>query len=124
MTEDGKTCGKDTWDKLQVVGALLTPILIALVGLRVNSSIRERDLALKDFDVAVGILKEDRSKNPGSEHLRGWALETFEKYSSSKLSEDDRRRLELWRWNIPSSTNISTEPVDPEVGSGERLGGW
>jgi hypothetical protein len=57
-------------------GALLTPLLIAYFGFKVDASIRERDLALKDFEVAVGILKEDPAKNIGSEHLRGWALET------------------------------------------------
>ena len=105
---------KDGWDKLQVIGALLTPLLIAYFGVKVDSSIKERDLALKDFEVAVGILKEDPAKNAGSERLRGWALETFEKYSSVKLSVEDQRRLELWRLNTPAAINVATEPIDPE----------
>jgi len=112
--DDGQKKPKDNWDKIQVLGALLTPVLIASFGLRLDTSIRERDLQIKDFEVAVGILKEDPAKNPGSERLRGWALETFEKYSSVKLSDQDRQRIELWRLNTPTAINVATEPVDPE----------
>src|ERR1700720_667718 len=99
MAQDdiAKKTEKDGWDKAQVLGVVLIPMLVAALGLRVDSSIRERDLQIKDFEVAVGILKEDPAKNPGSEPLRGWALETFKKYSSVRLPEEDRLKLELWR---------------------------
>jgi PEGA domain len=32
-----------------------------------------------------------------------------------KLTDEDRRRLELWRLNTPEAINTATEPVDPNV---------
>jgi len=100
------------WQKIQAVAVVLTPILVAYFGVTVSSSIEERGLQIKEFEVAVGILKEDPAKSPGSEHLRGWALETFEKYSSVRLSPEDRRRLELWRLDTPRAIDVATDPVD------------
>lgn len=79
---------KDRWDKAEVIGTILTPILVVCLGLYIQSS-------LPNNDQAASLAAEILMSNPTSQSrgLRIWALDVLEK--SSKIPIPDQVRDEL-----------------------------
>ncbi len=104
------------WKKAQTLGtilaAVLVPVVVGLVGHAVNQSVKENELSLSYIQLAVGILKDE--PKPGTEGLRGWAIDVVNNYSSVKLSADAKEELKERPLPLIESTdrNPLTERVD------------
>jgi len=72
---------KDCWDKGliigEVVGKVLTPVVIGVAALIFNSQTSQREQAARMTQIAVGILSEKPEYSPGDtqpDPLRNWAV--------------------------------------------------
>jgi len=90
---DQKT--KDWWDKWQIiasiVGAVAIPVIIAIVGFMINSSIKQKDIELKEFELAVNILTQEPVEGYGPP--RDWAIKIFSKYAGEEVSKEFKEHL-------------------------------
>ena len=98
------------WKKLQVlsisVAALLIPIVLALVGHLVNSTLKEKELRLQYVELAVGILKEEPTQE--TSNLREWAIEVIELNSPVKLPQEAIEELKNKSlWSAVTSEGLS-----------------
>jgi hypothetical protein len=91
---------KDGWDKLRIIattvgalGAVAIPIVVAIVGSEVNTSLKERDIDVQMIELAVSILQQEPS--PDTEALRDWAVRMVDKHSGEPLSEEAKLELML-----------------------------
>ena len=119
---------KDFWDKLKIGGFVAIPIVIAIIGLFANSSLKRKDIEVRMIELAVGILKEDPKAEDGSETspMREWAIDVINGYSKVKLPDKVKKELEKnpfpgtvsWAWpsdgtqtvTLDSSTLTPTSP--------------
>ena len=87
---------KDVWDKLRigstVIGAVLIPVVVGLVGLEVNTAVKERDVQARMVELAVGILREEPVEE--DKPLRQWAIEVINAHSGVELGEAATSLLE------------------------------
>jgi len=49
---------KDKWDKDQIIGIILIPIVAAIIGWKVNDSLKNKDVELKYIEIAIDILRD------------------------------------------------------------------
>lgn len=77
---------KDCWDKGliigEVVGKVLTPIVIGVAALIFNSQTSQREQAARMTQIAVGILSEKPEYSPGNtqpDPLRNWAISVLQR---------------------------------------------
>ena len=76
---------KDYWDKAQIIGTLLIPIAIAVFGIFINNTIKEKEIKLKYIELAISILRDEPKQETIG--LREWAINLVQKYSIEKFSE-------------------------------------
>lgn len=76
---------KDCWDILQIIGTLSIPVVIAISGLFINNTIKEKEIKLKYIELAISILRDE--PNQETIGLREWAISLVQKYSIEKFSE-------------------------------------
>jgi hypothetical protein len=88
---NNKNRKKDYWDKAQIIGTLLIPIVIAIFGLFLNNTIKEKEIKLQYIEMALGILREE--PNQDSIGLRLWAIDVAQKYSIVGFSEEALEEL-------------------------------
>lgn len=73
-----QTASKDIWDKADIVGKLLgsilIPLAVAVVGFYVNAALQERSAKQKTAEIAISILQ---ANNPATPELRSWAEKVF-----------------------------------------------
>jgi hypothetical protein len=86
-----KDAKKDWWDKAQIIGTLLIPIVIVISGFLINNTIKEKEIKLQYIEMALGILREE--PNQDSIGLRLWAIDVAQKYSIVGLSEEALEEL-------------------------------
>ena len=88
MAENKK---KDGWDKFQICINFSAIVVIAGVGLFVNSSLKSREVNVKYVEMAVDILraKPDESQK----NLRGWAINLINTYSKVPLPVEAQQEL-------------------------------
>lgn len=100
---------KDNWDKFEIIIKAITalatvcvPILIAIYGNEINTSIKNRELqqqkeqyksqlSQKYIEIAVSILNSNPL--PKTKPLRVWAIDTLNKYSAIKLTDVQKKVL-------------------------------
>ena len=67
------------------LGALFTPIIVAVVGNKVTTAIKEREVSGKFVELAVSILKEP--PKPEQKALREWAVGIINTPSGQKFPD-------------------------------------
>jgi hypothetical protein len=82
---------KDLWDKAQIIGTLLIPVVFAIFGFFINNTIKEKEIKLQYIEMALGILREEPSQD--SIGLRLWAIDVVQKYSIVGFSEEALEEL-------------------------------
>jgi len=89
-TVNGSPTG--TWEKSKIianiVGVILIPIVIAVIGYTINLSIKKSESRTKTLELAVDILKTDPKLT--GEELRNWAIEVAAQNSDVPLKEEAR----------------------------------
>ena len=48
---------KDNWDKIQIFGLLLIPLIVVILGFRFDASLKRIDSQARMTEIAVGILR-------------------------------------------------------------------
>ena len=82
---------KDNWDKAQIFGTLLIPVVIAISGYFINNTIKAKEIRLQYLEMALNILSEE--PNQETIGLRLWAIDVVEKYSILQFSEEALEEL-------------------------------
>ena len=84
---------KDGWDKLQVIINFSAVVVIAGIGLFVDSTLKKHEVNVKYVEMAVGILraKPDESQK----NLRAWAISVVNAYSKIPLSTEAQEELKI-----------------------------
>ena len=91
-----------------IVSSVAIPIVIALVGWWVQSSISNEGIKKDYVQMAIGILKD--TENQKDEEMRKWAVAVLDKNSPVPFSRDLRSKL------VEGSVFVSTPfPMPPEV---------
>jgi hypothetical protein len=93
MFEDSKK--KDIWDRADVIGKLLIPIVVVAATLSFDASKKQSEARQKTLEVAIDILKSPKSSE--TEQLRNWALTVFQKETgtaSANLTEGATQELQ------------------------------
>ena len=82
---------KNNWDKAQIFGTLLIPVVIAISGYFINNTIKAKEIRLQYLEMALNILSEE--PNQETIGLRLWAIDVVEKYSILQFSEEALEEL-------------------------------
>lgn len=95
---DERPLNKDAWEKWEVIGRvvsiLLIPIVIAILGNTVNTSLKKSDIDLRLIEMAVDVLKSPPSGEDSREvELREWAVDVINARLDVKMSEQAKERL-------------------------------
>ena len=77
----------------KVVASIAIPLVIAISGTSINSTIKEKEIGLKYVEVAVGILKSKPTPETGE--LRNWAISIIQRHSTIPLSEKAIEELQV-----------------------------
>lgn len=72
--------GKDGWDKAQIIGTFLTPVLLLFLGVFIQRGLPNNDQAAR---LAADILMSD--PNSQTVELRRWALDVLERSSKIEI---------------------------------------
>jgi hypothetical protein len=76
----------------KILASIAIPIVLAISGYIIDSTIKEKELGLKYVEVAVGILKS--KPNSETNALREWAISIIQRHSSIPLSTEAIKELE------------------------------
>ena len=57
---------KDRWDKAKILAEILKLLLIAIIGLIINTSLKSQEIQLQYVELAVGILQSDPTETAPS----------------------------------------------------------
>ena len=116
---------KDSWDKLKIGGFVAIPIVIAIIGLFANSSLKSKDIEVRMIELAVGILKEDPKAEDSSETplMREWAIKVINEYSTVTISTEAKKELEenplpetvSWTWPSEGTATATTNSAVPVI---------
>ena len=86
---------KDNWDKLKVasgfMASVLVPLVIAFVGNRYSSALKESENRLRYTELAIEILIEPPTGT--SKNIRGWAIDVVNKYAGVPIDEKTKREM-------------------------------
>lgn len=95
---------KDRWDKFAAITNFLAVIVLGVIGLLVNTSLKERDANVKMVEVAVGVLraKPDEASLP----LRNWVITVVNSFSGIPLP---REAVDVLRTNVLPSVRFLTD---------------
>ena len=96
---------KDGWDKFQVWINFIAVIVIASIGLIVDSTLKSREVNVKYVEMAVNILKTKPDSSP--KNLRKWAIDVVNTYSKVPLSQEAQEELKTN--SLPSGKVLETE---------------
>lgn len=104
---------KDNWDKIEIVGKVLIPVVIGVGGFWLNWSIGDRQTQTERAGLAIGILAEPvLEENVGVEDpLRRWAADVLDQ--DFAFSEEERRLLLTGERSLPAI--VSFTPPVPDV---------
>ena len=101
---------KDNWDKIRIIGILLIPIILAILGWNVDNSFKESDIKMKYIEIAIDILRDKPKEETTS--LRLWAMKVISQYSLVKF--DDNALNELKKYPLPKYNillDVNGEPI-------------
>ena len=95
MHDDGPH--KDNWDKARsaagTVSLVAVPLLVAIIGSTLNSSIKDAELRQRTVELAIAVLQEPPDIDEAS-RLREWAITVINQYSGVPLPEDAKKELQ------------------------------
>jgi hypothetical protein len=82
------------------ISAVVVPVIVAVLGYRIQSSISDNAIRKDYVQLAINILREapDTKNDPDTQHLRTWAIDVVDGYSPIPLSpaaKDELRRNQL-----------------------------
>ncbi len=90
---------KDFWDKLEIIGKVALPVVIAGATLWFNSQLSSRQTSADMVQIAVGVLSQnvdDTEFELGVDPLREWAVEVLDNPTEiQELTEDAKSALVL-----------------------------
>jgi hypothetical protein len=90
-----ETKKKDFWDKFstfsQMISWLAIPVIIAIIGGNINSSLKDKELKQKYIEIAVGILQSDPVS--GDDNIRDWAAKVISRYSEIPFDQNTIKSL-------------------------------
>ena len=89
---------KDRWDKAQILGTWAILLVIAFIGWRVDTSLKEGETRSRMIEMAVGILQEKPA--PEVAALREWAVHVMERnsgVSGVNLTSEQLEKLRQYR---------------------------
>src|SRR5437867_10411895 len=73
------------------IATLVLPVVIAVMGQRYTSALKEREIESKYVELATGILREQPTDQ--NKALREWATQVIDQYSGVKLSQAAKTAL-------------------------------
>ena len=78
---------KDAWDKFQILSfALIIPFVLGFCGMKIDQTLKEREIGAKYIEIATGILRDKPSEDTLA--LRTWAIDVVQKYSPVPLTRE------------------------------------
>jgi hypothetical protein len=96
---------KDSWDKLEVLGKVAVPFVVALTALLLNSQVSTREQAARMSEIAVGILVE--APDVVSAPLRNWAISVLEEPSRT-IALDAEAAAALREEGLPQLVDLNS----------------
>jgi WD40 repeat protein len=94
----------DRWDQLEkgarVLSWVAIPLVLAVVGWLIQSSLSERNVSQEYVKLAVSILKEPKDKTEAP--LRGWAADLLNQNSPTKFSPEVLQALKEGQATLPA----------------------
>ena len=107
----------NNWDKLKIVSALIgtiiVPVVIGVVGNNYNRAIKERELQGKFVELSIQILQQPPSGE--NRNLRIWATNVIDSYSGISFGDSAKNDL-IDKIQIPtSSAPLVPPPKEPET---------
>lgn len=85
---------KDQWDKANILISLIISLGLGASSQIVSSSIKQTETRAQMVELAVGILKEEPTKDDASATaLRDWAIDVIDQYSGVEVTESARKAL-------------------------------
>lgn len=112
---------KDFWDQLEVMakvaGAIAVPIVIGVVGLLINSSLKSREIQAEYVSLAVGLL-QNADTTAAYRPIRKYAVTILQNYSPVEMPTELGELLETRRLAIAvkeaGQVIVSSAPPAPE----------
>lgn len=102
---------KGFWEKLEIVGKILSilliPIVLALLGNFVNTALKKSDVDLRMVELAVDILQEEPTEE--NKELRTWAIAVINKHAQVAITELAKNEL----LNKPLPETVPWQPPWP-----------
>jgi hypothetical protein len=96
---------RDSWDRADVIGKLLIPVIIAAATISFNYSQKIGEARQKTFETAIDILKSPKS--PDTEQLRSWALGVLQTETQQASAELPKAAIqELQKGALPSASAL------------------
>lgn len=77
---------KDAWDKFQILSVVLIPFVLSFCGMKIDQTLKEREMRAKYIEIATGILRDKPSEDTLA--LRTWAIDVVQKYSPVPLKKE------------------------------------
>lgn len=76
---------KDFWDVLSSLGTPIVALVVGVGAFSVNQSLKDRDVRVRMVELAIEILKSDRTETTANPQLREWAADLVNRYSGVPL---------------------------------------
>ena len=102
-------------DLALIFSAIAVPVVVAMIGGNVNSTMKESENRIRYVELAINQLRSPPS--PETAALRDWAVELLDAQSPVKLSEEAKVQLKFKALALPVSAVVAGG-VGVSVGSG------
>ena len=103
---NGKHEPSGSWDVVEritrMVSLLAIPVVIAIVGALIQTSVAKRSVSQQYVQVAVSILTSREKVDP---NLRSWAVDLLDANSPTPLGDTVKRKLKEGSVTLPSEPN-------------------
>ena len=109
------------WDRIELIARIASlvaiPVVLAIGGWVISSSLAERTVSQEYVKLAVTILREPNEKT--EPHFRSWAAELLNLYSPVKFDAETLSALREGRTLLPaSSIGLDTKTIGELLRSG------
>jgi len=93
LVSDRPASGLDKLQKIAAIAAsILVPVVLLIFGAVINGSIKERELAVKYVEIAIGVLNQPKTEQ--NQATYDWAIEVVNKYAGVKLPKEAIAEIE------------------------------
>ncbi|PIB25637.1 hypothetical protein BFP76_00425 [Amylibacter kogurei] len=90
---------KDCWDKFEIFGKVLLPVVVAIAALFLNNQVSQRNLTGTKLQIAVGVLTGEPKDD--TKALRDWAINVLQ-HPDRDHSLSEEAALELRKQALPN----------------------